>query len=96
MVGMTVRKEIILPIKCSTVKRLHADLNQIVDAELIALATVFVLWSVTLWWRAVAAPRSFDGPLIALWSTVLGGVAIIKIHPLIPTITCIKDEEEPK
>ena len=93
---------IILPIKCSTVKRCNSVVNYIIEIE---LATLIVLTPVTIifdfWMFTKTDPNMYILHVCGLESFMLRfmlsifcfGIILVKIVEAFPKIECIKDEE---
>jgi hypothetical protein len=96
-------KEIVLPIKCSTVKRWY-DLIFYTMAFMTSLTSCVIVWT---WRDAVMHGYSPDNPIWKLtllpcaeWCVIVtffGSILILITFVVdhLPNLTCIKDEEQP-
>lgn len=95
-----VKRVVVLPIKCSTVRRLDARLSWLNDRLLEAAICAFVGWSITLTYRYMIAPESFTSGdsvyLLTSWAGCLIAAVLLLdyIVKRIPNLECIKDEPE--
>lgn len=100
-------KEIVLPIKCSTVKRLHKCLWTVIRSLIYIASALSIGWSASVIARFIIAPYSYypdyNGAaciiILALLTAIVWCIIAVIwvcdiILPRIPTITCIKDTEE--
>jgi hypothetical protein len=100
------RKQWVLPVKCSTVKRADVKLKEIASIEGTILMIVWFAWSVTFFNYTMVVNHGYyhgDAAVgLGLFFLMLFGVVIplicacVYIHddilPNLPEITCIKDE----
>jgi hypothetical protein len=102
-------RNITLPIKCSTVKKLDSRLGDIVTWEILITGVAGLLWSITFWMYIhgyrynvfnQSCPIYVTGEevilliLAALWIIVAPFVLLHLYSEYLPTFDCIKDEVE--
>ena len=90
-------KEIVLPIKCSTVKRARSHLDLIIYCEMILLSLIVTAMYGEVFWYAY--PSNIGYAMIVIPAVVVDFVVCMVIcgviYDYLPSLGCIKDEETP-
>ena len=91
-------KEIILPIKCSTVRRIQDVILPIIVCELFVLSFAFFaygVWSLWVMFYYYPVAQIIVNPLFASIGLVTPVMWYFGIKDHLPEISCIKDDEHP-